>query len=83
MAFEYSFEFYPLEIFREVTSAEPRHIFICLTDGKCKVEEKHPEFGKLNDLLKEKCRDNFEVVQLFFQERGVLVLYRRAVSAGG
>jgi hypothetical protein len=53
-----------------------------MTDGKCKVEEKHPEFGKLTNLFHEKCKDRFEVVQVIFQERGVLVLYKKLSPKG-
>jgi len=80
MSYEYNFEFYPLEMFKETISSEPRHVFICLTDGKCKVEEKYPEFGKLNEFFQAKVKENFEVVQVFFQERGVLVLYKKTVA---
>lgn len=82
MAGEYSFEFYPLEMFKDTLSSEPRAVFVCLTDGKCKVEEKHPEFGKLTSLFHEKCKDRFEVVQVIFQERGVLVLYKKLPKKG-
>ena len=80
MSYEYNFEFYPLEMFKETISSEPRHVFICLTDGKCKVEEKYPEFGKLNEFFQAKAKKKYEVVQVFFQERGVLVLYKKTVA---
>jgi hypothetical protein len=83
MNYEYNFEFYPLEMFKETISSEPRHVFICLTDGKCKVDEKYPEFGKLLELFQAKANEEYEVVQMFFQERGVLVLYKKSVADKG
>jgi len=80
MASEYSFEFYPLEIFKEVISEEPRHIFVCLLNGRCKVEEKYPEFAKLIELFQQKSKEGYELVQIFFQERGVLALYKYALK---
>ena len=79
MKFDYTFEFYPLEMFKEVLSGEPRHVFICLTEGQCKVEEKHPEFAQLISLFNEKAKQNYEAMQVFFQEKGVLVLFKRHI----
>jgi hypothetical protein len=77
MSYEYSFEFYPLDLFKESMSSEPRHVFICLSDGQCKVDGKYPEFGTLVEYFHKKGKDGFELVQVFFQERGVLVLYKK------
>jgi len=83
MACKYSFEFYPLEMFKEFISGERRHVFVCLSNGKCKVEDNYPEFGTLLRLFDEKCQKGFEVVQVLFQERGVLVLYKKPESQEG
>jgi len=82
MPYDYTFEFYPLDLFREVVSGEPRVIFVCLEGGRCRMEEKHPEFKKLVELFEEKCKDGYEVVQVMFQDRGVLALYRRPKVKG-
>jgi hypothetical protein len=77
MGLEYTFEFYTLEVFKELAEDEPRHLFVCRPDGKCGVEEQYPEFGKLAELFECKGKEGFELVQIFFQERGVLALYKR------
>jgi hypothetical protein len=46
------------------------------------VEDKYPEFGKLLSLFEEKCQKGFEVVQVLFQDRGVLVLYKKSELQG-
>jgi len=82
MARGYTYEFYPLELFKEAIAGERRHVFVCLSNGKCRVEDKYPEFGKLLSLFEEKCQKGFEVVQVLFQDRGVLVLYKKSELQG-
>lgn len=77
MGFEYSFEFYPLEVFKSAISGEPRQVFVCLMDGQCKVEEHYPEFAKLIEFFNSRGENGYELVQIFIQERGVLALYKR------
>ncbi len=80
MPWEYSFEFYPLEMFKEVIADEPRQVFVCLLDGRCRVEEQYPEFAKLIELFHSKGNEGYELVQIFIQERGILALYKREKS---
>ncbi len=82
MTGKYTFEFYPLELFKETISGERRVVFVCLEGGRCRMEEKHPEFRKLLELFDEKCNEGYEVTQVLFQDKGVLVLYKKLNPKG-
>jgi|GEM_PF-1953939 len=77
MAVEYRFEFYPYGIFKEEMVGEHRKIFSCKAEKECRVEDVHPEFSHLVEMFQDRDEAGWEVAQIFFQENGVLVFYKR------
>ncbi len=79
MSWQYSFEFYPYASFKE-KPGEQKRIFACREKGRCVVEKTYPEYAELIELFKTRDKKGFELTQIFFQDQGILALYRKPVD---
>jgi len=80
MSYEYSFEFYPDALFQEALAGEKRRVFACKAERECRVEDTHPEFNQLVEIFSARGKQGFELAQIFFQDQGVLVLYKKMLN---
>jgi hypothetical protein len=72
MRFEYNITKFPAEAFQHLA-------FFCSEKGECALEDVPVnQIDLLQDALNEKGEEGWEVVQLFFQESGVVAIWKRA-----
>jgi hypothetical protein len=71
MAFEYDIGKLPAEAFQHLA-------FFCSEKGECAIEDVPVnQIAILQDALNEKGAKGWELVQLFFQESGVIAIWKR------
>jgi len=71
MAFEYDIAAIPARAFAQLA-------FFCSEKGACSLEDVPVDQAqRLTEMLNEKGADGWELVQLFFQESGVVGIWKR------
>ena len=73
--FEYTISMLPAEAFRQVA-------FFCSQEGECNLESvPADQVARLGEILNEKGREGWELVQLAFGQDGLLAFWKREVAA--
>jgi len=72
--FEYDVSLHPAETFRQVA-------FFCAEDGACNLEEvPRDQIRQLADLLNDRGRKGWELVQISFGRDGLMAFWKREAS---
>lgn len=76
MTFEYDIVKIPAQAFERLA-------FFCSEKGDCAIEDvPADQTRRLADMLNEKGADGWELVQLFFQESGLVAIWKQAKKFG-
>jgi len=76
VTFEYDIAKIPAQAFEHLA-------FFCSEKGECALEDVPvDQTRRLTDMLNEKGADGWELVQLFFQESGVVAVWKRLKNFG-
>ena len=76
MTFEYTIIKIPAQAFENLA-------FFCSDKGDCALEDVPVDQTRLlTDILNEKGAEGWELVQLFFQEKGVVTVWKRKKNLG-
>jgi hypothetical protein len=76
MTFEYNIIKIPAQAFENLA-------FFCSDKGDCALEDVPVDQTRLlTDILNEKGAEGWELVQLFFQEKGVVTVWKRQKNLG-
>jgi hypothetical protein len=76
MTFEYNIIKIPAQAFENLS-------FFCSDKGDCALEDVPVDQTRLlTDILNEKGAEGWELVQLFFQEKGVVTVWKRQKNLG-
>lgn len=69
--FEYEISHHPGEVFKQV-------VYFCSEAGECSIEDVSADQTRiLADILNEKGKQGWELVQVFFGKDGVIALWKR------
>ncbi len=72
--FEYQVSHHPGEVFKQV-------VYFCSEAGECSIEDVSADQMRiLTDILNEKGKQGWELVQVFFGKDGVIALWKRKVK---
>jgi len=72
--FEYRITLHPAESFKDV-------VYFCSSEGRCELKAvPADQIGRLEEVLNEQGQRGWELAQATFGNRGVLIIWRRALA---